>query len=260
MRKVCALFTLLFGYFSLYSQSTATAVSKSDSVYSTVDSMPKFLSGDLYKWIGDHVTYPQSAFERRAEGKVFVSFIVERNGSVSNVTLLRSVDTSLDREAQRLISTMPSWKPGILKGEIVRVKLMLPISFKISIQAVDTDAFKVFCDTCVDKQPEFIVDLRSYLRARMGWSREAARNSAQGNIVVSFIIEKDGDVTDIEIASCESGAELLKENALEVIDDMKTIDHKPKWTPAYKNGKPVRMKKLVTLDYNFGLYHNSSGH
>lgn len=249
MKKLFGLFIFHFIFTNIYSQTAGSNQRQNDSIYITVDSTPKFDSGDMYKWIGEHISYPQSAFERRIEGKVFVSFVIEKDGSVSGVTLLQGVDSSLNREALRVVSLMPAWKPGRAKGMDVRTKVMLPISFKIKMQTVDKDEYKVYCDTCVEKRPEYSGDLRGYLRSAMHYSQVARRNHAQGKIVVSFIIEKDGTITDIEISKCEAGAELLQENALQVVDNWKTIDHRAYWSPGYLNGKPVRVKKHVTLNY-----------
>ncbi len=261
MKRIVFLLIFLLGFSRLYSQqSTSAAPVNPDSVYATVDKQPVFQFGDVYTWLGQHIVYPKSAVDSGIQGKIFVSFIVEKNGTVSTIKLLAGVDTALNREALRVVSQMPLWVPGRLNQEPVRVKLMLPIAFKLINPNLITEDYKVYCDTCVDKQPVFIYDLRTYLRNRMYWSREAARTHAQGSIVVGFIIEKDGNVSHIEIVSCDPTASMLQENALQVVDDMITVDKTPKWSPGYIKGKPVRVRKQVTLDYNFGLYHASSGH
>ncbi len=75
--------------------------------------------------------YPAAAQKAGIEGRVIVSFIVEPNGSVSNVEIVRSVDTDLDQEALRVVGQMPKWKPGKQDGRTVRVKFHLPIKFML---------------------------------------------------------------------------------------------------------------------------------
>lgn len=102
-------------------------------IYTAVEQMPKFPGGDvaLLRYISSHVKYPAEAAKKRVQGHVIVKFVVERDGSISNVSVLRSVDPSLDREAIRLIKSMPKWHPGKQNGTTVRVKYQVPVSFRL---------------------------------------------------------------------------------------------------------------------------------
>ena len=71
------------------------------------------------------------ALENGIQGKVFVEFVIEKDGSITNVRVLRSVDPSLDKEAIRVVSSMPKWKPGKQRGKAVRVSYTVPINFKL---------------------------------------------------------------------------------------------------------------------------------
>lgn len=95
------------------------------------EDMPVF-PGNVQKWIAKNVNYPVLAAENGIEGKVFIQFVVERDGRVSNIKVVRSVDPSLDKEAMRVISAMPKWKPGKQRGIPVRVSYTLPIAFQLS--------------------------------------------------------------------------------------------------------------------------------
>ena len=95
------------------------------------EDMPIF-PGNVQKWIAKNVKYPMIATEMGIEGKVFVQFVVEKDGSVSNIRVVRGVDASLDKEAVRVISEMPKWKPGKQRGKAVRVSYTLPIAFKLT--------------------------------------------------------------------------------------------------------------------------------
>lgn len=95
------------------------------------EDMPVF-PGNVQKWIGKNVKYPQLALEHGLQGKVFVQFVIEKDGSVSNIKVVRGVDSSLDKEAVRVISTMPKWKPGKQRGKPVRVAYTLPIAFQLN--------------------------------------------------------------------------------------------------------------------------------
>ena len=101
-------------------------------VYDLVDEMPSFPGGleEVYKWIDNNVQYPAVARENGI-GRVIVKFIVEKDGSLSDSTVIRSVHPIVDREALRLVGQMPKWNPGKRAGIPVRVRYFLPIKFKI---------------------------------------------------------------------------------------------------------------------------------
>ena len=102
-------------------------------VYYLVDEMPSFPGGleELYKWIDNNVQYPAVARENGIEGRVILKFIVEKDGSLSDSTVIHSVHPMVDREALRLVGQMPKWNPGKRAGIPVRVRYCLPIKFKI---------------------------------------------------------------------------------------------------------------------------------
>lgn len=86
----------------------------------------------MQEYIAKNVEYPMYAIDRNITGKVFISFIVEKNGRITNVQVERGAHTSLDAEAVRLISEMPKWKPGKKYGKKVRTRVRLPINFTLN--------------------------------------------------------------------------------------------------------------------------------
>ena len=95
--------------------------------------MPQFPGGnvELIRFIYSHIQYPQAALKQRIQGRVWCSFIVDRDGTISDVALEQGIYIFLDEEALRVLKTMPPWIPGKTQGESVRVKVYLPIVFKI---------------------------------------------------------------------------------------------------------------------------------
>lgn len=102
-------------------------------VFDVVEQMPSFPGGNgaLLEYLATHVKYPVVAQENGVQGRVIVSFVVERDGSITDVRVVRSVDPSLDREAARVVSSMPRWTPGKQNGSAVRVKYNVPVMFKL---------------------------------------------------------------------------------------------------------------------------------
>ena len=102
-------------------------------VFTVVEQMPMFPGGDaaLMGYLRDNIHYPTVAAENGVQGRVVVGFVVERDGSITDVNILRSVDPSLDREAMRVVKSMPRWTPGKQNGSAVRVKYQVPVTFRL---------------------------------------------------------------------------------------------------------------------------------
>lgn len=104
-----------------------------NKVFDVVEQMPSFPGGNaaLMKYLSENVRYPVVAQENGVQGRVVVSFVVEKDGHITDVKVVRSVDPSLDKEAARVVKSMPSWIPGKQNGSAVRVKYNVPVSFKL---------------------------------------------------------------------------------------------------------------------------------
>lgn len=103
-----------------------------EEIFIYVEEMPSFQGGDLdnfRKYVGENTRYPEAAAESGIQGRVQMSFVVERDGSVSNVRVLKGVDPLLDREAVRVISGSPKWTPGKQRGKPARVQYTIPVLF-----------------------------------------------------------------------------------------------------------------------------------
>ena len=105
-----------------------------EEFFMVVENMPEFPGGDLglMKFIQKNVRYPAIAKEYNITGKVYVSFIVDKQGSVTNVKIVRGVDKNLDAEALRVVSLLPKYKPGKQRGKAVRVMFTIPINFTLN--------------------------------------------------------------------------------------------------------------------------------
>jgi protein TonB len=102
-------------------------------IFQIVEEMPAYPGGEqkLMEFIAKGIKYPQIARETGIQGRVFVGFVIEPDGSVSNVKVLRGIGGGCDEEAMRVVKSMPKWKPGKQRGKAVRVSYMLPVNFKL---------------------------------------------------------------------------------------------------------------------------------
>ena len=122
----------VFGLTTVSAQKTVVA-KKNQKVFDVVEQMPEYPGGQaaLIEYISNNVKYPDDAAKKKVAGKVFVTFVVDTDGKITDVSLLRKVFPSLDAEAIRVISGMPNWIPGKQKGQVVRVKYTVPIMFRL---------------------------------------------------------------------------------------------------------------------------------
>jgi TonB family protein len=119
-----------------FSLETASQTKKSDSddIFMIVEKMPTFQGGDVQKfsdWVADNVQYPAIAKENGIQGKVYLGFVVEKDGTINHVQILRSVDASLDNEAVRVLKALTPWTPGEQRGELQRVRFSITVLFDL---------------------------------------------------------------------------------------------------------------------------------
>ena len=251
-----------------------------DTVYNIVEQMPEYPGGveAMMKYIAENVKYPEEAKDKDIAGRVFLAFVVEKDGSVSNVKVLRGIGGGCDEEAARVISSMPKWKPGKQKGEFVRVSYQIPIMFKLGqtndgykttvktvIAGDEEHSWKASTATIpdnpakekmqpdkngvyqiVEEMPKFPGGdeaMFKFIAKNVQYPKEAKDKEIQGRVFLSFVVEKDGSVSNVEVKRGIGGG--CDEEAVRVVKAM------PKWKPGKQEGKPVRVS--FTLPFNFKL-------
>lgn len=230
-------------------------------VFEVVEQMPEFPDGGmsgLMQFLSKNIRYPVNAQKNGTQGRVTVQFVVNADGSISNIGIIRGVDPELDGEAVRVISTMPNWKPGMQKGKAVRVKYTVPVMFRLSdngqkeeykpvpkidetvvvgyvpkqVPAEEDPVFEV-----VENMPEFpggMGGLMQYLSKNIKYPVEAQKAGIQGRVTMQVIIDKNGNVTNPKVT--QPVDPLLDTEAIRVTASM------PKWKPGTQRGMPVNVK------------------
>ena len=115
---------------SEYDSSDDMSSEDADKIYTIAEQMPSF-KGNVNAWLSSHLQYPAVAAENGIQGRVIVKFVVESDGNLSQAQVVRGVDPSLDREALRVVNSMPAWNPGMNHGKPANVWFTLPITFKL---------------------------------------------------------------------------------------------------------------------------------
>lgn len=243
-----------------------------DVVFEVVEVMPEFPNGGMpgfMKYLGKNVKYPIEAHANNIEGRVVVHFIVNKDGSISNVGLTRSVDPLLDKEAIRVISSMPKWKPGMQRGKAVRVKYTVPVMFRLQ-GPKNAEPYQAVVGTAkdgnleevvavakattpisrtegkvyekVENMPEFpggVQGLMQYISSNLKYPAAAQKAGIQGKVIVSMIVDKEGNITDPKII--KGITPLLDAEAIRIISDM------PQWKPGTDKGEKVNVQYTIPL-------------
>ncbi len=126
-----------------------------DKVYTVVDQIPEFPGGEeaRIKFMTENITYPKEALKNGIQGRVFVTFVVEKDGKITNVKVLKGIGGGCDEEAARVISMMPSWTPGKKKGKPVRVQFNMPVQFKLDKKETESGTVPPPPPKSMDKAP-----------------------------------------------------------------------------------------------------------
>ena len=132
--KVLVLVALMmaFGFSTASAQKTVVS-QKNEKVFDVVEQMPEYPGGmpALFEFLSQNIKYPEDAQKQKVEGRVIATFVVETDGSISNIEVVKHAFPSLDAEAVRVLSAMPNWTPGKQSGKVVRVKYTVPLNFNL---------------------------------------------------------------------------------------------------------------------------------
>ena len=238
-------------------------------VFEVVEQMPEFPDGGmpgLMQFLSKNIRYPVNAQKNGTQGRVTVQFIVNVDGSISHIGIIRGADPELDGEAVRVISTMPNWKPGMQKGKAVRVKYTVPVMFRLNdekkeefkpVPKID-ESIVVVGYASQEKSPieedvvfEIVEQMPSFAGGMEGLMRYLSRNikypvtaqkaGIQGRVIVQVIIDSNGNVTNPKITKSVDPS--LDAEAIRVTANM------PKWQPGMQRGKAVNVKYTFPIDF-----------
>ena len=245
--------------------------SDAELVYQIVEQQPEYPGGtaELMRYLMKNIKYPAESRQRNSQGKVFVGFVVKKDGFIGDIEVVKtSGDDLLDAEAMRVVKAMPAWVPGKQGGENVNVRFTLPVIFRLQGEnvpaspsmnsAVDSDnslpevsavsyadennehAYQV-----VEVQPEFpggMNALMAFMRDNMKYPDECRKNNIQGKAYVRFVVAKDGAIRDVEVVK-SAGDDLLDAEAMRVVKAM------PAWIPGKQGGENVNVYFTLPVMY-----------
>ena len=237
-------------------------------IFEVVEHMPEFTGGGmpaLMEYLSKNIKYPEAAMKKGIQGRGIVQFVVEKDGSITNVKILRSVDPELDKEAVRVVSAMPKWKPGTQRGEAVRVRFTVPVMFRLTEDKTpvkyapienkinelvvvgyapegttvpeEGTIFEV-----VEQMPEYpggMPAMMEFISKNIKYPAAAQQAKIQGRVTIQFIVNTEGNIINPRVL--RSADPLLDAEAIRLTTIM------PKWKPGMQRGQAINVKYTVPI-------------
>lgn len=284
-KTIILLLTLFFAG-EIVSQVTPPAPEVEDEeVFMVVEQMPRFPGCEeleksksekeacaqkkMLEYIYGNLKYPAEAREKSIEGQVVIQFVIGKDGSILQPTLIRDVSGGCGEAALEVVKSMNNmpqkWTPGKQRGRAVQVKYTLPVKFKLEsnkkTQSSNIEKDKMSASKSFDEEPRFPgcesetdestrkicsqQELLKFIYSNLEYPDVARKNRIQGTVIIQFMINEDGSLTEINaVRKLEGGC---SEAALEVIQKMNNMPNK--WIPAKAGGKPVATKYTVPIKF-----------
>ena len=231
------------------------SILQQEKIHQLVDEQPEFPGGmmECMKFLAKHIKYPTEAIKNAIQGRVIVQMVIQKDGSIADAKVARSVDPMLDAEAIRVVNIMPKWKPGKHEGEAVNVRFTLPVVFKLSdptkveVKAKEEQYIpddKGIYSVC-EEMPEFpggMGECMKFLAQNIKYPVECMKQGIQGRVIVQFIIDKDGKVRKPKVVRAVHPD--LDKEALRVTRLM------PKWKPGKVKGEYVACRFTMPMQFS----------
>lgn len=236
-------------------------------IFEVVEHMPEFTGGGmpaLMEYLSKNIKYPEAAMKKGIQGRGIVQFVVEKDGSITK-KILRGVDPELDKEAVRVVSAMPKWKPGTQRGEAVRVRFTVPVMFRLTEDKIpvkyapienkinelvvvgyapegttvpeEGTIFEV-----VEQMPEYpggMPAMMEFISKNIKYPAAAQQAKIQGRVTIQFIVNTEGNIINPRVL--RSADPLLDAEAIRLTTIM------PKWKPGMQRGQAVNVKYTVPI-------------
>ncbi|MDH5366493.1 MAG: energy transducer TonB, partial [Cyclobacteriaceae bacterium] len=203
---------------------------------------PNMSMTDFYNHIGSIIKYPKEAKKKGIEGKVFVEFIINKKGEVTQLKVLKGIGSGCDNAALEAMQNVEDWNPAKHNGKIVSQKIVLPINFELGENIKEEEIFTIVSDPASPNMSmsEFYIHIGSLIN----YPKEAEEKGIEGKVFVEFIIDKKGKVTQLKVLKgIGSGCDNVAIEAMQNAGD---------WNPAKHNGILVSQKIVLPIEFNLG--------
>lgn len=236
-------------------KSVDASQDKGDKKYVVVEEMASYPGGlgALREYLAKNIRYPQEAVKNKIEGKVILNFVINEQGHVEEVKVVRSSYAGFNEEAIRVVKSMPQWTPGKQHGKPIKESFTMPVEFKLGKSGTKDQGLKEVKEEkasyLITEEPALfkggtLDDFKKYVQENIKYPENAIKNGIQGKVIVQFIVDENGSV--------EKDVQVLRGVSPELDQEaVRVIQSSPKWTPAKQKGQPVR--QILTIPVVFAL-------
>ncbi len=228
--------------------------------------LKKCAQEEMIRFMAENIKYPKIAKENGVEGTVVIQFVVGKNGEIRKAQILRDIGGGCGREALRVVKTMPLWIPGKQRGRPVDVRYTLPVAFKLPKEKINKEPMPApapyepdhegiyrvaeempLFPGCKTKEYVYARDcadakMLKFIYKNLRYPLEAKQKGVEGNVIISWVVQVDGSVTNIEVIRDLGGG--TGAEAIRVIKMM------PKWIPGKQGGKDVPVYCLSPIRFS----------
>jgi protein TonB len=237
--------------------AAASAGDPADEVFTVVQQGAEPQGGfeGFYEYVKANLRYPEAARQNATEGKVYVEFIVEKDGSASSFKVLKGVGHGCDEEATRVVRGMPKWTPGQQNGHVIRQRIVMPISFQLNGPEAP-DKAKLVAQAKPDQNGVFTIVEQSatpvggfesvikHLQTNLKYPQAARDAKTEGKVYIEFIVQTDGTLSEFKmLKGIGHGCD---EEALRVMASL------PKWEPGRHQGQVVKQRIVMPVAFKLG--------
>jgi TonB family protein len=224
---------------------------QTDTVLNGAEVYPGFPGGEqaLNLFLRSNIDPLKTITDKNVSRRVFVSLIVEKDGSLTNMKILQDPGNGLGDEALRVLKLSPKWTPGLQNGVAVRVRYTVPVNFNLATNALTANATAQSNDNrifnAVEVSPSFpggTQGFSRFLSENIRYPKLARENNVTGRVFIQFVVERDGSLTDMKVLRDPGSG--LGDEALRVLNLC------PKWTPGLQNGQAVRVQYTVPINFS----------
>jgi TonB family protein len=234
-----------------------------DTIFDVVQTAPIPMGGmkEWNEYLENNLTYPEESKEKNISGTVYVSFVVDKSGTINDVQTIRGVSPDIDAEAIRVIQAAPNWTPGKQAGKEVNVRMRLPIRFKTNSSAANENILNVTLgnQTPIDPDgwsspsPKGGMDgWVRYLSDNLKYPKQAISAKQEGTIFLTFLVAEDGSVENVELLRGIGYG--IDEEALRLVKEG------PKWIPSKKDGEVKKSRMRLPIVFDLDKLVQSSSH
>jgi TonB family protein len=220
-----------------------------NQVYTVLQTQPSFPGGtqNFLQYLAANIRYPAEDRKNNVQGRAVAQFVVEKDGSLTDIKVIRSPSAAMGEEAVRVLSNSPKWEPGKQNGGAVRSQYTVPINFTLD-KKIDEDYSKVQYNKiydAVDIMPYpkgGTIAFLEYLKKNLKYPEADKQNNVEGRVTTQLVVEADGSLSNIKVLSSPTTS--MGKEALRVLKNA------PKWNPAIQKGRKIRLQYTVPINFS----------